>query len=98
MPPQWAPQQSAGPGGSVPGGQAPWGSQEQWAGGLAPSSGGGKAKWVLGGLAVVLAIALAVVVTVLVVKPDTGTPAGPLNAGGDSSASEFASANDTGPI
>ncbi|GAT01178.1 uncharacterized protein RMCFA_1292, partial [Mycolicibacterium fortuitum subsp. acetamidolyticum] len=61
-------------------------------------SGGGKAKWVLGGLAVVLAIALAVVVTVLVVKPDTGTPAGPLNAGGDSSASEFASANDTGPI
>ncbi|OMC37255.1 hypothetical protein A5742_09920 [Mycolicibacterium fortuitum] len=91
-------QQSAGPGGSVPGGPAPWGSQQQWAGGLAPSSGGGKVKWVLGGLAVVLAIALAVVVTVLVVKPAPGTPAGPPNAGGDSSTSELASANDTGPI
>ncbi|WP_454231857.1 hypothetical protein [Mycolicibacterium fortuitum] len=45
-----------------------------------------------------LAIALVVVITVLVVKPDTGTPTGPSNAGRDGTHSEFASANDTGPI
>ncbi|WP_237165703.1 hypothetical protein [Mycolicibacterium peregrinum] len=45
----------------------------------------------------VLAIALAVVVTVLVVKPDGGGN-GPSNAGANGSKSEFASADDTGPV
>ncbi|WP_236735355.1 hypothetical protein [Mycolicibacterium peregrinum] len=45
----------------------------------------------------VLAIALAVVITVLVVKPGSDENR-PSNAGGAGSKSEFASANDTGPV
>ncbi|WP_210687535.1 hypothetical protein, partial [Mycolicibacterium sp. GESEQ-9] len=97
--PQSWPQQPGGHGGALPEGGPGWGPQQQWAGGpLRPSNGGGKVKWLVGGLAVVLAIALVVVITVLVVKPDTGTPTRPSNAGRDGSHSEFASANDTGPI
>ncbi|MEV0671282.1 hypothetical protein [Mycobacterium sp. NPDC050441] len=44
-----------------------------------------------------LAIVVAVVITVLIVKPDSGSN-GPSNAGGADSPSEFASANDTGPV
>lgn len=94
--PQSWQQQPASPAGPPPG-APPWGPQQQWAGGPPPSNGGGKTKWLLGGLAVVLAIALAVVITVLVVKPDSG-PSGPSNAGLNGSDSEFASANDTGPV
>ncbi|MGY1992474.1 hypothetical protein [Mycolicibacterium fortuitum] len=97
--PQSWPQQPGGHGGALPERGPGWGPQQQSAGGPPrPSNGGGKVKWLVGGLAVVLAIALVVVITVLVVKPDTGTPTGPSNPGGDGSASEFASANDTGPI
>lgn len=86
-----------GPSGPPPSGPPPWGPQQQWAGGPPPPSGGGKAKWILGGLAAILAIALVVVITVLVVRPDGGG-SGSSNAGGTGSDSEFASANDTGPV
>lgn len=86
-----------GPSGPPPSGPPPWGPQQQWAGGPQPPSGGGKAKWILGGLAAILAIALVVVITVLVVRPDGGGN-GSSNAGGTGSDSEFASANDTGPV
>lgn len=86
-----------GPSGPPPPGPPPWGPQQQWAGGPPPPSGGGKTKWILGGLAAILAIALVVVITVLVVRPDGGGN-GPSNTGTNSSGSEFASANDTGPV
>lgn len=84
--PSWGPQQ-------------PWSGQQQWPGSPPPppQGGGGKAKWILGGLAIVLAIALAVVITVVLVRPDSGGN-GPANAGSSGADSEFASANDTGPV
>lgn len=85
-----------GPSGPPPSGPPPWGPQQQWAGGPPPPSVGGKTKWILGGLAAILAIALVVVITVLVVRPD-GSGNGSSNAGGTGSDSEFASANDTAP-
>ncbi|WP_264012786.1 hypothetical protein [[Mycobacterium] manitobense] len=84
-------------GGYGPAPQGPWGPQ-QWSGGPGgqPPK-GGRGKWILGGIAVVLAIALAVVITVLVVRPaDGGGGNGdPTQQNGDS---EFASADDTGPV
>ncbi|WP_131814236.1 hypothetical protein [Mycolicibacterium fortuitum] len=95
--PQSWQQQPAGSAGLPPGG-LPGGPQQQWAAGTPPpSNGGGIPKWLLGGLAAVLAIALAVVITVLVVKPDSA-PSGPSNAELNGSDFEFASANDIGPI
>lgn len=94
-PESW-PQYPGGPTSPPPAGPPPWGPQQQWATGpTPPNGGGGRAKWVLGGVAVVLAIALAVVVTVLVVRPDggNGTP-----EASTSPMSEFASANDAEPI
>ncbi|MGA5541850.1 hypothetical protein ACPCIR_08370 [Mycobacterium sp. NPDC051198] len=101
-PQQWQEQPGgpAGPptSGPPPAGPPPWAPQQQWTGGPPPpNNGGGKAKWILGGLAVVLAIALTAVITVLLVKPDSGG-SGSSNAGADGSKSEFASANDTGPV
>lgn len=103
VPPQWGSQQGGVPpqgfgGGYGPPPQGPWGPQQQWPGGPGgqpPKSGRG--KWILGGIAVVLAIALAVVITVLVVRPaDGGGGNGdPTQQNGDS---EFASADDTGPV
>jgi hypothetical protein len=77
------------------GGPPPWGPQPQWAGPPGPPPGrGGRGKWILGGLAVLLAIALAVVITVLVVRPSGGgvTPT-PQNGHSD-----FASAGDDGAV
>lgn len=97
-PQQWSQQPyPGGPSGPPPSGPPPWGPQQQWAGGPPPPSGGGKTKWILGGLAAILAIALVVVITVLVVRPDGGGN-GSSNVGGSGSDSEFASANDTGPV
>ena len=103
-PQHWAPQQPGGPVGPPPGGppwgpQQPWSGQQQWPGGPPPppQDGGGKAKWIIGALAIVLAIALAVVITVVLVRPDSGGN-GPANAGSTGADSEFASANDTGPV
>ncbi|WP_235718571.1 hypothetical protein, partial [Mycolicibacterium goodii] len=57
--------------------------------------GGGKTKWILGGVAVVLAIALTAVVTVLVVRPVSEKGATEVSS---SPKSEFVSAADTGPV
>ncbi|WP_131816348.1 hypothetical protein [Mycolicibacterium porcinum] len=93
--PQWGGPPPQGPGTPPPHRQPePWPPQ-QW-GAQPPPSNGGKAKWILGGLAITLAIALAVVITVLVVRPagGSGNDQQPNTAKGGS---EFASANDTGP-
>lgn len=91
--PQWVGPPPQGPGAPPPFGQpGPWPPQ-QW-GAPPPSNNGGKAKWILGGIAITLAIALAVVITVLVVRPAGGDRQQSDTANG---ASEFASANDTGP-
>uniref|UniRef100_UPI001D001AF3 hypothetical protein n=1 Tax=Mycolicibacterium baixiangningiae TaxID=2761578 RepID=UPI001D001AF3 len=92
------------PGGAGEGqfsGPPPWGpppQQPQWGG---PPSGppppnGGKGKWIIGGVIVLLVVALAVTVTILVTRDgsDGNSPTPP----GDGQASEFASANDTGPV
>ncbi|AWT57404.1 hypothetical protein [Mycolicibacterium smegmatis] len=74
----------------------PSGPQQQQRGNGPTPSNGDKVKWIFGGLAVVLAIALAVVVTVLIVKPDSenasvaGTPSGP--------ESDLASTSDTSSV
>lgn len=80
-----------------PTGPPHWGTQPQWVSGPPPPpKGGGKAKWIFGGLSVVLAIALAVVITVLVVRPDGESRSA--DGGSGTTDSEFASANDTGPV
>lgn len=76
-----------------PGGQ--WGPPQQWTGGPPPNK-GGKGKWILVGLALVAVIALSVVGTVLVLRPDSGGNNGSTQSA-QSGDSEFASANDTGP-
>lgn len=96
VPQPWSQPYRGGPSGSLPAGPPPWGPQQQWAGGP-PPRGGGRAKWILGGLAAILAVALVVVITVLVVRPDGGGN-GASNAGGAGADSEFASANDAGPV
>lgn len=79
-----------------PGAPQQWGPQQQWAGGPPPPPNkGGKGKWILVGLALIAVIAVSVVATVLVLRPDSGGNGnGTPTANGDS---EFASANDTGP-
>ncbi|OMB99259.1 hypothetical protein A5733_00885 [Mycobacterium sp. NS-7484] len=76
---------------------APW-PQQPWVGGPPQPSnnGGGKGKWILIGLALVAVIAVSVVGTVLVLRPDSGGGNGQSNTA--NGASEFASANDTGPV
>ncbi|WP_029110529.1 hypothetical protein [Mycobacterium sp. URHD0025] len=87
--PQGAPQYGQQPG-------APWQQQQSWAGAPSPHPNkGGKGKWILVGLALVAVIAVSVVGTVLVLRPDSGgSGQSPNSADG---ASDFASANDTGP-
>jgi len=102
-PNQWGQQpptggQPAGAWGPPPGGQPQWGPQQPWGPPPGPPQrGGGKGKWILGGIAVLAVIAVTVVVTVWVVGKDSGgespTPS-PTNGNG----SEFASANDKGPV
>jgi hypothetical protein len=96
--PSWGGPPPQGPGGPPPqgpGGPPPWGAQPQWAGPPAPPPGrGGRGKWILGGLAVLLAIALAVVITVLVVRP----PGGGVTPTPQNGHSDFASAGDDGPV
>ena len=91
------PQGYGGQSGPPPQGRPPqWGQQPQWSGPPGPPPGkGGRGKWILGGVAVVVVVALAVVITVLVMRPSGGGGATPTPTNGKS---DFASANDTGPV
>ncbi|MGV0592905.1 hypothetical protein [Mycolicibacterium porcinum] len=93
--PQWGGPPPQGPGAQPPYGppggqwpQQPWGAQP-------PPNKGGKGKWILVGLALVAVIAVSVVGTVLVLRPDSGGNSQQSNTA--NGGSEFASANDTGP-
>ncbi|MFS0900185.1 hypothetical protein [Mycolicibacterium litorale] len=61
-----------------------------------PPPKGSKGKWIVGGVIMLLVVALAVTVTILVTRDGSegNSPTPP----GDGQASEFASANDTGPV
>lgn len=104
--PQWGGPPPQGPGAQPPHGgpgqpqygQQPGGGtwpQQGWTGAPPPPNNGGKGKWILIGLALVAIIAVSVVGTVLVLRPDSGGGNGSSNIA--NGASEFASANDTGP-
>src|SRR5258707_9738846 len=82
--PQW------GPPGGQQGGAPQWGPPPG-----PPPRGGGKGKWIFGGIAVIAVIAVTVVITVLVVGKDSGNSPNPTPTSG--SASDIASANDKGP-
>lgn len=76
---------------------APWHQQQPWAGTPPPPPNkGGKGKWILVGLALIAVIAVSIVGTVLVLRPDSDGSNG-LSSNTANGASEFASANDTGP-
>src|SRR5882757_864993 len=96
--PSWGaqPQGYGGQYGPPPQGPPPqWGQQPQWSGPPGPPPGkGGRGKWILGGFGVLVVVVLAVVITVLVVRPSGGGPT-PTPTNGQS---DFASANDTGPV
>jgi hypothetical protein len=93
--PQWSgPPQGPGPQPQYGQPGAPWVQQPQW--GAPPPNKGGKGKWILVGLALVAIIAVSIVGTVLVLRPDSGGGSGQQSNTADGG-SEFASANDTGP-
>ena len=99
MPPsgQWPPS-PPGPGQQPPS----WGPQPPW--GAPPQRGGNRVKWILGGVALVVVIGLTVVATLLVTKEDAGVTANTRTATAAPTSptsvdpSEFASADDDGPI
>ncbi|MGA5534696.1 hypothetical protein [Mycolicibacterium nivoides] len=94
--PQWGGPPPQGPGPQPQYGQpgAPWVQQPQW--GTPPPNKGGKGKWILVGLALVAIIAVSIVGTVLVLRPESGGGNGQ-QSNTANGGSEFASANDTGP-
>jgi hypothetical protein len=74
-----------------------WGPQQPWGPPPGPPPrGGGKGKWIFGGIALLAVIAVTVVVTVLVVGKDPGDGESPTPTNGNDS--DFASANDKGPV
>jgi hypothetical protein len=81
--PQWGP---------PPGGQ-PWAPPPG-----PPPSGGGKGKWIFGGIALLAIIAVTVVITVLVVGNDSSGGESPTTTSTAGPASDIASANDKGPV
>lgn len=99
--PQWGGQPPQGAGEGQFSGPPPWGPPPQQPPWGPPPMGpppqkGGKGKWVLGGVIVLLVVALAVTVTILVTRDGSnGSSPTPPGAG---QASEFASADDTGPV
>jgi hypothetical protein len=85
--PQWGP-----PPGGQPGGAPQWGPPPG-----PPPRGGGKGKWIFGGIAVIAVIAVTVVITVLVVGKDSASSPSPTSTSTAGPTSDIASANDKGP-
>jgi len=80
-----------------PGGAPQWGAQQPWDPPPGPPPrGGGKGKWIFGGIALLAVIAVTVVITVLVVGKDSSGGESPTPTNGNGS--DFASANDKGPV
>jgi hypothetical protein len=75
-----------------PGPPGPWPPQQGYPPPVPPSKGNGL-KWLLGGLAVLLVIGLAVTTTLLLTRDKT-----PAASGTSTAPSDVASANDTGPV
>jgi hypothetical protein len=96
-PNQWGPQPPTGgqPVGDVPqwGPNYPWGPPPG-----PPPSGGGKGKWIFGGIALLAVIVVSVVVTVWVVGKDSGNSPSPTPTPTSDTPSDIASANDKGPV
>src|SRR6476646_3726159 len=86
-PNQWG---SQPPTGRQPASAPQWGSPPG-----PPQRRGGKGKWIFGGIALLAVIAVTVVITVLVVGKDSGGGS-PTPTNGNES--DFASANDKGPV
>ncbi|GAT04989.1 uncharacterized protein RMCFA_5100 [Mycolicibacterium fortuitum subsp. acetamidolyticum] len=99
----FAPPPESGWQGPQPGQQAPmqlpgsWGPQYQQQF-TPPPKKGGALKWVLGGTALVAVIAITAVVAISLSGRDNDKGSGPTTSAGSGSNSEFASANDTGPV
>src|SRR6185369_13845619 len=90
--PQWGPPPGGQPGGAPQSGpQPPWGPPPG-----PPPGRGGKGKWIFGGIALLAVIAVTVVITVLVVGKGSGGGESPTPTNGNGS--DFASANDKGPV
>jgi hypothetical protein len=91
-PNQWGSQPPAGgpQWGPPPSGAPQWGPQGP------PPGGGGKGNWIFGGIALLAVIAVTVVITVLVVGKDSDNSPNPTPSNGNGS--DFASANDKGPV
>jgi len=81
--PQWGPPPSSAPQWAPPPGP--------------PPSGGGKGKWIFGGIALLAVIAVTVTITVLVVGKNSGSSPTPTSTGTSAPPSDIASANDKGP-
>ena len=74
-----------------------WGPPQPWGPPPGPPpSRGGKGKWIFGGIALLAVIAVTVVITVLVVGKNSGGGESPTPTNGNGS--DFASANDKGPV
>ena len=91
--PPWGPppQMPAG----QPGGMPPWGAQQPWSAPPGPPPRGGRGKWVWAAIALLGVIVVTVVITVLVVRPDSRNDS---PTPGNGSAVEIASADDKGPV
>jgi len=93
-PNQWG---SQPPTGGQPGGAPQWGPPQPWGPPPGPPpSRGGKGKWIFGGIALLAVIAVTVVITVLVVGKGSGGGESPTPT--TANGSDFASANDKGPV
>ena len=93
-PNQWG---SQPPTGGQPASAPQWGPPQPWGPPPGPPpSRGGKGKWIFGGIALLAVIAVTVVITVLVVGKDSGGGESPTPTNGNGS--DFASANDKGPV
>jgi len=90
--PPWGPPPGGQPGGAPQSGpQPPWGPPPG-----PPPGRGGKGKWIFGGIALLAVIAVTVVITVLVVGKGSGGGESPTPT--TANGSDFASANDKGPV